>query len=570
MPGFTRSIFALALLSTPLLAQQPTSPKPIQHPTFPAGDATPLGAKIATLLADPSVSRAHWGIAVTALNGTPIYGLDEGKLFRPASNAKLFTTAAAMAMLGPEQQFTTTVVGRGTLTNGILHGELVLRGGGDANFAGGYVLPYEPKSQRPLNAKPVGLADFNELAQQVADAGVREIDGVLVGDDTRFENTPYPESWAVDDLLWGYGAPVSALTVHDNQLDLKITPVPPGKQAKDTITLEPDVPFYTVNATPSGTNIWAVYNADFGGNQVLEEREPYSRDFHITGDVAAKYGPYTDELAIDRPAEFAAAALKQALERKGILIKGEVHAQHYDSGFVGSFSHVAHETPTFAGMYQSMGRPTDLFTPAWRPTCQAQATAGSAPEQEVEQHELARKLSVPLAEDVKLTLKESQNLHAEIMLRNLGVESDCTGGASLRTALAWARAFFVQKVGLDGQDFEFYDGSGLSAKDLVTPRATAQLLTFATTQPWFAQWKAALPIGGVDGTLSSRFKEAPLKSHVFAKTGTLGESRALSGYVDCASGKQVIFSIMVDNHSPTSSADRAVMDKIVAAIAATQ
>ena len=129
------------------------------------------------------------------------------------------------------------------------------------------------------------------------------------------------------------------------------------------------------------------------------------------------------------------------------------------------------------------------------------------------------------------------------------------------------RAFLLH-AGLDADDFIFYDGSGLSAKDLVAPRATTQLLSFASTQPWFTQWKAALPIGGVDGTLSSRFKDAPLKGHVFAKTGTLGESRALSGYIDCASGKQVVFSIMVDNHSPTTSADRAVMDKIVAAIAA--
>ena len=125
-------------------------------------------------------------------------------------------------------------------------------------------------------------------------------------------------------------------------------------------------------------------------------------------------------------------------------------------------------------------------------------------------------------------------------------------------------------AGLDGNDFVFYDGSGLSSHDLVTPRATTQLLAFAATQPWFAQWKAALPLGGVDGTLEHRFTEPPLKGHVFAKTGTLGESRALSGYLDAASGKQIIFSIMADTHTPASTADRATMDKIVAAIAATQ
>jgi D-alanyl-D-alanine carboxypeptidase/D-alanyl-D-alanine-endopeptidase (penicillin-binding protein 4) len=178
---------------------------------------------------------------------------------------------------------------------------------------------------------------------------------------------------------------------------------------------------------------------------------------------------------------------------------------------------------------------------------------------------IANHVSPPLIEDVIATLKTSDNLHAEMFLRKLA--EGYTNHQSIASGARVIRQFLIN-AGLDGDDFTFYDGSGLSTHDLVAPRATAQLLSFASTQPWFAQWKSALPIGGVDGTLSGRFLIAPLKGHVFAKTGTLGESRALSGYIDCASGKQVIFSIMVDNHSPTTSADRVVMDKIVAAIAA--
>ena len=88
-------------------------------------------------------------------------------------------------------------------------------------------------------------------------------------------------------------------------------------------------------------------------------------------------------------------------------------------------------------------------------------------------------------------------------------------------------------------------------------------------EPCFAGSKASLPVGGVDGNLACRFTRAPLRGHVFAKTGTLGEERALSGYLDCVSGRTVIFSIMVDNHAPHSHADETAMDKIVAAIAAT-
>ena len=146
---------------------------------------------------------------------------------------------------------------------------------------------------------------------------------------------------------------------------------------------------------------------------------------------------------------------------------------------------------------------------------------------------LASKTSAPLAEDVTLTLKVSQNLHAEMLLHRLGGGGRACASRIRRQRERGCVRGFLLHAGLDPADFVFYDGSGLSGHDLVTPRATAQLLAYATKQPWFAQWKAALPVGGEDGTLSSRFPDAPLKDHLFAKTGTLGESRGafgLSGY----------------------------------------
>jgi D-alanyl-D-alanine carboxypeptidase/D-alanyl-D-alanine-endopeptidase (penicillin-binding protein 4) len=125
---------------------------------------------------------------------------------------------------------------------------------------------------------------------------------------------------------------------------------------------------------------------------------------------------------------------------------------------------------------------------------------------------------------------------------------------------------FATSVGLDGKDFVLDDGSGLSTHDLVAPRALTQLLVYAAKQPWFAGFKAALPVGGVDGSLAGRFTGA-LKGRVFAKTGTLGESRALSGYVVANSGATVVFSVMVDNHLPGPAAERVIMDRIVEAIA---
>ena len=163
-----------------------------------------------------------------------------------------------------------------------------------------------------------------------------------------------------------------------------------------------------------------------------------------------------------------------------------------------------------------------------------------------------------------VTNKVSQNLHAEIFLHDLGAAASTDGSTADGARVVRA---FLENAGVDKDDFVFFDGSGLSGHDLVTPRAIVRLLQYASTQPWFTDWKRSLPVGGEDGSLISRFGKAPLKDHVFAKTGTLGEARALSGYLECASGKTVIFSIMVGNHMPQTNEDREAMDKIVAAIA---
>ena len=548
MPALRHLALAAALLCPLASAQQPA---PIVHPTFPTGPSTPLGQKITTLLADPAVSRAHWGIAVTALDGTPIYGLDEGQLFRPASNAKLYTTAAALAMLGPDQRFTTSLIAEGTLDHGTLNGNLILQGGGDANFAGSYALPYH------ANAEPVRdpLAVLDTLAAQAAAKGLKVITGDVVGDDSAFEDIRYPEGWSTEDLLWGYGAPITALAIHDNQIDVTLTPgAKSGSRA--TIQMNPDLPYYRINPHAPGDRYVPSLETQEWDREALQlfTRAAASRDLFIVGDLKPGQHADREEVAIEDPAEYAAIALRAALARHGITVQGTIRAQHATNSDL---------MPVLKESMQLEQVPPERFHPQTL-GCDAERIYDSS---RLPRTTLAEHLSPPLLDDIALTLQRSQNLHAEIMLRNISAVKDC--GSTLAHSLRWVRAFWVH-AGLDPDDFVFYDGSGLSTKDLVTPRATAQLLAFAATQPWFPAWKAALPIGGVDGTLEERFTEAPLKGHVFAKTGSLGETRALSGYLDAASGRQVIFSILVDNHTPGTTADRAVMDKIVAAIAATE
>ena len=539
---------AQASAQTPASAQPPAS---IAHAAYPTGSGTPLGETIAALLANPTVSRAHWGIAVTTLDGQPLYGFDEGQLFRPASNNKIFTTATAMALLGPDKTFDTRIFGKLNASTGEVSGDLVLVGGGDANFGAGD-LPYVPPARRVKDAtKPPALADLAALADQLVAKGVKRVTGDIVGDDTLFPYEPYAESWAADDQVWGYGAPVSALSIADNQLKLTVTPLKvlpaPGSgiPINATVQLEQnDVPYYTV--LPEVSTVAAGSHA--AGVQI--ERLPGSRVLRVYGEIAVDARPDVEDIAIADPAEYAAMALRGMLEQRGIVVIGSAHARHNLQEDARGF---------LASLYSANGQEAvDVGSGCCSCLTQPPSAKGV----------LASHTSASLAEDVILTNKVSQNLHAEIFLHNLGLLPFC-GDGSILAGARLVRANLLH-AGLDPDDFIFFDGSGLSDHDLVTPRATATFLAFAAKQPWFPAWKASLPDAGADGSLASRFPGAPLKDHVFAKTGTLGESRALSGYLDAASGHPIIFSIFVDTHTPATSADRVTMDKIVTAIAAAE
>jgi D-alanyl-D-alanine carboxypeptidase/D-alanyl-D-alanine-endopeptidase (penicillin-binding protein 4) len=511
-------------------------PAPVAHVPFPTGASFPLGEQIANLLADPSVTRAHWGIAVTALDGTPIYGLDEGKLFRPASTNKLFTTATAMALLGPSATVKTTVYFQPPAADGTVTGDVTLVGSGDANLSG-RTIPFVRQGTVVAGQPPPDpLRYIDELAVGVARAGVRRVMGDVVASDWPWE--PYPQGWGTDDLLWGYGAPVSNLAIDDNEVLLTVTPGQLHESA--TVTLTPDIGYYRIQSTVKTTE-----GGSPGG--VVTHRDAGEKILYVDGLVPVGH-PYATEIAVDDPPAYAAFALRKKLEEHGIVVDGTVRAGHEFAGDPDNFLHES-----------------KMPLPAGIAGVSALGTYPPGPKPVVVTH-----VSPTLAEDVMVTLKESQNLHAEMMLRRLGNAFGAVTGEQSSTFAQGARVVrqWLINAGIDGDDFTFYDGSGLSAKDVVTPRAQVQLLAYATKQTWFPLWKAALPVGGIDGTLGSRFKDSSLKGHLFAKTGTLGESRALAGYVDCASGRQVIFSIMVDDHAPGSSADHVVMDKIVAAIAA--
>jgi D-alanyl-D-alanine carboxypeptidase/D-alanyl-D-alanine-endopeptidase (penicillin-binding protein 4) len=520
-------LLAFTITSATFVAAQ-TNPS-VSH--LSEASLTPLGKAILGILADPAVARAHWGISIVAADGRPIYALNDAQSFEPASNAKLFTTATAFAVFSPDVHFETKAVARGTLgSDGILHGDIVLEGTGDPSMSG-RAWPYAGKTERPNPP----LQALEEMADQIAKGGlVHSIDGRVVGDDSFFPFERYGTGWGWDDLQWEYGAPVSALTVNDNVVYLNLMP---GAKPGDPITASwiPDVSYYTVeNTTVTGPSASKA--------QIGLDRQPGSKTIRLFGTLPVNGKGEHLALAIEDPAEFAALAFRQMLLARGIAVSGDAVAQHSWPVDTTEFLEAV-KNPLPSPLPVGRTLPLMSLRPAERL--------------------LASHSSPPLVQDLTVVNKVSQNLHAELLVRDLGkaVLNDASVVAGARVV----RQFLVQ-AGIDPEDFLFFDGSGLSPQDLVTPRATTTLLGYAARQPWGTDFRATLPLAGIDGSLANRFTQSPVKGKLFAKTGTLAEVNALSGYLTARSGKTIVLSILSNDHDPSSEATRKAADKIVEAI----
>src|SRR6266446_1805821 len=491
-----------------------------------AASRKPLDKRVGAILESADLTRGFWGIEVVSLStGKVLYNHNADKLFTPASNTKLFTTAAAMALIGPDYTFQTTVETNGTLdTHGRLTGDLVLVGRGDPNLSG-RELPYTLHTQR--NDHPIRVLE--ELADTLAQKGVKYVDGDIIADDSYFAFERYGEGWSQDDLLWADGAPVSALTINDNVIFVNILPADrAGDRAFVSIT--PFAGYYQIEnrviTTPAGT-----------GRKIYINREPGATVLTLWGNMPLGDAGVNEALAIEDPAQFAADLFRQLLELRGIAVYGRQKTRHTELSSLSTLT----------------------------VTASAAARGGEEPSRALQNQSLvlASYRSKPLIEDVRVINKVSQNLHAEILLRLLGREKGTAG--TVEGGLEVLRGFLNQ-AGVPNDQYVFYDGSGLSRQNLVTPHAVVQLLRYAALQPWGASFRDTLPVSGIDGSLSDRFKSLDLQGRIYAKTGSLGGVKTLSGYATTNHGDRVAFSILSNNFNLPDKRINETIDNIVAEI----
>ena len=445
-----------------------------------------FGERADTLLAAAPTNKGEWGLLIVdAETGETLYELNADKYFMPASNMKLFTTALALAKLSADYRFHTTLETRGTISpDGVVTGDLFLVGRGDPNLSN-RKFPYDLKEE--FDGPPEKT--IAELADALVAKGVKEIAGDVVGDDSYFPREAYPNGWEIDDMVWEYGAAVSAIVVNDNTVTLTLTA---GESAGTPVqaAVAPSTADFIVQND-------VVTSAAEAKSDLTLTREPNSKIVVIRGTMPAHSTPRKLVLAIHDPAQHAAALLTRLLVERGVKVSGVSRSMH-------------------------------IAEPG-----------GAAPRAVLAEH-----VSVPLGDSVKLVNKISQNLHTEMLLR---AAARNTGVWNTTDDLMKVPADFYAAAGIAPGDVIQTDGSGLSRHDLVTPRAIVALLKYAQGQPWFAPYFASLPVAGVDGTLETLMKNTPSTGRIHAKTGSVEHVRTRSGFADTASGRRLIFSFLSNN-----------------------
>lgn len=513
-------LHAIVLLSPFAVAQTNPSLSPTGQ------DQGPLAAAIQKVLDRPEFRHANFGIEFYDLDAhKPIYRLNGDKLFTPASTTKLLTEGTALELLGGDYRFHTRVYRTGPVTDGILDGDLVLVASGDPNLSGRMqpdgTLAFENEDHSYAGSKDTKavpgdpLAVIRELARQVADKKIRRITGRVLIDVSLFREGGREQ---------GTGVVISPIVVNDNIVDVTIGP---GAAAGAPVTVHVSPETAYVRFVNQATTAETGKRPEIRWNPDVPNPDG-THTVTIAGTFPAGMQPILFAYAVPQPARFAQILFIEALNAAGVT----------------------------ATIPERNGLP------------EARTLAANyVPDALVAEH-----VSAPLTQEIKVTLKVSQNLHASMTPFLLGA---LVGHATSDWEQAGFNAEhdFLQKLGLDLSGASQADGAGGARSAFYTPDFIVSYLQAMTKQPNFQQFHDALPILGRDGTLWNIQTENPAAGHVFAKTGTYGAydalnrdlmvtGKGLAGYMTSSEGRHLCFAIYA-NHVAVPADDPEATTRIV-------
>jgi D-alanyl-D-alanine carboxypeptidase/D-alanyl-D-alanine-endopeptidase (penicillin-binding protein 4) len=464
-----------------------------------------------SLLESPPFNRNLWGVALMDEKGRLLYGRNADRLFIPASNTKLVVSAVAAALFAPEWTVGTSVYAAGPLSEGVVHGDLVLYGRGDPTF-GRRCFATDTTLPGVCDRDP--FARLRELADSLRARGVRSIEGDLVGDGSWFDGELVHPDWGNYDLNWWYAAPVSGLGFNDNSVDIAWKP---GAQVDAPATLQMDPDLGDVFLENRTRTVAPGGETDIGDRMY---REPGTLRLWAEGTVTADNPGGTESFALPDPNLFAARAFRRSLAEAGISVLGTTRS-------------------TTDSLRYRVARSTIP---------------------------LAETKSRPLHDWIFPILNTSQNWYADMLLKQLGRQFGPAG--SWKDGTEVERRFLIDSVGIDSTLFALSDGSGLSAANLVAPVAFTSLLRYIRRHPHYAaSFEGSLPQSGNTGSLKNRFVGTPIEGRVRAKTGSISRVNTLSGYVDLADGRSLTFSVQANHHAQGGRMMIAQIDSVVVAMA---
>jgi D-alanyl-D-alanine carboxypeptidase/D-alanyl-D-alanine-endopeptidase (penicillin-binding protein 4) len=470
-----RQAVARGLAASLLVLAGCTHATPVVSPKVHPRAERALTSDLNRIFGAPVMEQGLWGVEVKSLDtGKVLYSLNARKLMMPASNMKVVTLAAAADILGWDYRFRTSLETAAPVENGVLKGDLVVRGGGDPTI-----------NTRDNRA----AALFDEWAAVLKAQGIAKVDGAIVGDDNAFDDAWLGQGWSWDYLQYGYAAPVGALELNENIAKLSVRPGAAGAPAVLELTAGSGLRLSnraTTGAPKSDATI------DF-------ERRSNDTVLEVTGSLAADAEPASREVAVVNPTIYFAQGLKDALIARGIEVSGG-----------------ALDADELAAAPAAEGR---------RLLVQSQSPA--------------------LRDIAAVMMRVSQNLYAETLLKAAGTANGQVG--STEGGRAAARRVFAG-WNIPPSTYVQADGSGLSRYDFVTAEMLVTILERMFRDPRHHDpFVATLPIAGKDGTISTRMKNTRAEGNAAAKTGSISNVRALSGYVRTRDGETLVFSMLANS-----------------------